>query len=191
MNRFDNNTHTYTMGAERVPSVTEVISPLIDYSMVPEDKLSFARDRGSAAHLACHLSDMGSLDEGSVDAEHVAPYLAAWRKFRADTGATVDFSEVPMFHEGLRFAGTPDRGMVVNGRRVLIDIKTTSALSPAVGVQLGGYALLAGQIGWVPHMRWAVRLRPDGSYSVSVYNDESPTFLSLLTVHNWRKRNAC
>ena len=183
--------HRYELHGHTVPSVSEIIAPLVDYSMVPEERLNFARDRGTAVHAACHLDDIDDLDESTVDAEHVLPYLIAWRKFKRDHNPAIELSEEPLYHEGLRFAGTPDKWMVINGARIGGDLKTVAQMSPVTGVQLSGYQLLVkDRKGWGARERWGIQLRKDGSYRVTKYPDETATFLSLLNLYNWRKKHA-
>lgn len=195
---FDEPSHTYTYvdddGNERVlPSVTQVISPIVDYSMVPEARLAFARDRGGAVHLACHLDDGGTLDEASVDEEHVLPYLKAWRLFREQHEAEVVVSERPMHYKAM-WAGTPDRYLRVKRGRArrfaVVDIKTVVAMTPAIGVQLTGYDLLIKEaLTTCPDELLGVQLLRDGTYRVHAYEREIPTFLSLVSLHNWRVRH--
>lgn len=188
--RFDAERHEYWVGDRRLPSVSEIIAPLVDYTMVPDVRLEFARDRGTAVHLACHLDDLGQLDEDSVDEQHVLPRLKAWRQFKIDNEFEVQLSEVPMAYLTLGFAGTPDKkGTMRVGRtrkRVLPDIKTVVEMKPVIGVQLGGYELLLRHNGIEIDERIGVQLLPDGTYRTKTYGSEVPTFMSLLTLHNWR-----
>lgn len=189
-NTFDPVAHEYRMDSEVVPSVTEIVSPLIDYSMVPADRLNFARDRGTAVHLACHLDDIGDLDEESVDMVNVWPYLLAWRRFKTEHKVKVKLSEEPLFHGALRFAGTPDKVLLLGKHRMLPDLKTVAKMTPAIGVQLSGYeALVSRNKRWQIHSRVGIQLRRDGTYNATTYPDELGTFMSLLNLYNWRKKN--
>lgn len=186
--RFDPVEHRYFVGDVEYPSVSSIIAPLVDYSMVPEARLEFARDRGTAVHLACHLDDIGELDEDSVDQEHVLPRLTAWRKFKADFKPKIVFSEMAMFrHDDVyRFAGTPDRAMEIGRLKVVGDIKNVAEMSPVTGVQLSGYELLlAGAVGFRAKDRWGIQLRGNGTYRRVIYPVETPTFASLHTLKNW------
>lgn len=188
--RFDPVRHEYWLDDERLPNVSEIIEPLVDYSMVPEDRLKFACDRGTAVHRACHLDDVGDLDESTCDPVHVMPYLAAWRKFKSDFKPEIEFSEVPMYHKRRRYAGTPDRGIRVKRIRGTVDIKTVAVMSPVTGVQLSGYEdLILDFMGWQSTFRWVVQLRPDGTYKRVIYPDERITFLSLFNIKTWELRH--
>ena len=60
---FDPIEHIYRFDGQRVPSVTQILEPLIDYSGVPNGVLQYAADRGTAVHLATEFYDDGDLDE--------------------------------------------------------------------------------------------------------------------------------
>ncbi len=198
MLRFDAERHEYWVGDRRLPSVSEVIRPLIDYSMVPEERLEFARDRGTAVHLACHLDDLAQLDESSVDEEHVLPRLMAWRKFKVDHDVEIVISEEPMYYSALGYAGTPDKYVRLlsaeRGRTrrttAVIDLKTVAQMKPVIGVQLSGYRLLLEAHACVKvDLMLGVQLRSDGTYRTHTYGSEVPTFMSLLTLLNWRTKH--
>lgn len=196
---FDRELHEYTLGGARLPSVSEIIAPLVDLSLVPEERLAFARDRGTAVHLACHLDDIGRLDEGSVDAENVAPYLRAYRAWRDECRVKVHCGERPMYSTKHKFAGTPDRlvGLDVyrgTGRPLrqsaVVDLKVVAQMRPATGVQLAGYAILADEYErFKVDARIGLQLFKDGTYRMHRYGDETPTFLSLLNLWRWRQKH--
>ena len=83
---FDPATHTYTSEGRRVPSVTQCIDRLNDYSMVPADLLERKRELGTAVHQATALYDQDDLDWGSV-ADEVYPYLEAGSSFEMTPGS--------------------------------------------------------------------------------------------------------
>lgn len=190
---FDAVAHKYYLGDRLLPSVTEVCRPLYDFSEIKPEVLQYAAERGTAVHLACELHDRGSLDRKSIDPA-IAGYVAAWISYRADVDCEWDIIEQPMHHPRLLYAGTPDRIGTVDGKRAVIDIKTTSVMSPAVGVQLAGYQMMepvdASKAQNV--LRVAVQLRKDGTYRTHQFDSrgDSMTFLSLLNIHNWRLKNA-
>jgi len=89
----------------RLYSVTEILTAegFIDKTWYDE----WSRTRGEYVHLACHLDDIGELDESTVD-ETIMPYLEAWRKFKRESGFVVEQSEKPMANLHYMYAGTPD-----------------------------------------------------------------------------------
>lgn len=193
---FDEPSHTYRLNGEVIPSVTQLLdTALYNFAMVPEDLLQAAADRGTAVHFACELDDLDELDETSLRPEWV-PYVEAWRKFRADSGIEFDLIEQRVFHPGLRYAGTIDRGGLMNRQRWLLDIKTTSVVSHAAGVQLAAYekavreSVEAYKDARKIH-RGVIQLRDNGTYRLVPFKEESDwnTFVALLNIHNWKKNH--
>lgn len=194
---FDPLKHEYWAGERRLPSVSEIIKPIVDLSMVPEARLEFARDRGTAVHKATELLDRGTLDLDSVDEVHVLPYLTAYELFQRHYQFQVERNEAPVYDAQRGYAGTPDRvGTLLqpqNGRtrrvRAVVDLKTVAEMSPVIGVQLSGYQLLLESEGIKTEARIGVQLRSDGTYRVRSFGSEVPTFLSLLTLWNWGQKH--
>lgn len=194
MFKFDEPTHTYTLDGVRLPSVSDIIAPLKDFSGIPEKTLEYARDRGKAVHRATELYDKGVTFDLGADAEVIEPYLNGWLKFRAAHPSLAwDRIEVSDYHPTLGYAGTPDRSGWIGKTRVHVDIKATAKESPATGVQLAGYELLDRDVSVdynrVKVVRWGVRLLKDGTYRKTEYKDERVTFRSLLNIYRWRQVN--
>lgn len=185
---FDEASHTYQFNGQVVPGVTSILSPLTDFSRVPPAVLEAASQFGKAVHRACELDDLGELDEAALDPA-LKPYLQAWRKFSAEHQVQWDVIEEPVYHNTMRYAGTPDRFGLVNGVRTVVDIKSTAQLYPAVGPQLAAYAnaLLEPFA-----IRMAVQLKADGTYVAKAYKDPTdwPMFASLLTLRTWCKQHS-
>lgn len=186
---FDPVAHEYRVGGVRVPGVTSVLRPLVDFSRVPRDVLEAKADLGRRVHLAAQLHDEDDLDESSVE-DDVAPYLVAYRRFLADTGARVVMNEIPVFHATYRYAGTLDRVMEIGGDRWLIDLKTAIATPITTGAQTCAYLQALGDL--TVTRRGALRLRPDGTYRLDSLNDPNDwsVFLSALTLHRYAETHA-
>lgn len=188
---FDAPTHTYTLNGRRLPSVTQVLQLVVDYSRVPADVLEAARVFGSHVHEACDLFDRGQLDWMSLDPALV-PYVEAWRQFCLDSGAIVIASEIRLFHEKLRYAGTADVVLAWNGKIVIPDRKSTAVVPPSVGAQTAAYAKAyqAMHGGREPERR-CIQLNPDATYRVHAKRDAADwsLFLSCLNVHNFREKH--
>lgn len=187
--------HTYWLGAERFPSVSEIIKPVCNYGGVPEDVLERKSEIGRATHLFAEWHDTKvEFFANSVDPA-VKPYLKAWKKFCAEMKPKWEEVERKRHHPVHRFAGTNDRIGIINGKRWLIDIKTVATISPATGLQTAAYQKLY-EYGLVDHesgidKRAAVQLKNDGTYRLVEFFDKAdwPTFLSLLTIHYWSKKH--
>lgn len=188
---FDPATHTYRLGGQVVPSVTQLLDPIRpDFSMVPAHVLEAKRALGTAVHLACELDDEGDLDDESLDPV-LAPYVAAWRKFKADTGAEVLMNEQRLAHTALRFAGTLDRLVRVRGGDVyLIDLKTSVSMAASFGVQLAGYQLLLDESAFTTKLtRKGLQLKDDGTYKLVPFNNPNDVaaFRACLSIFHWKE----
>lgn len=136
---FDAATHTYTLDGRRLPSVSQIIAPLVDYSWVRDEVLQAAADFGRHVHEACALHARDDLDWSSLDPALV-PYVDGWRKFLDESGAVVIASEQPIAHPTLGYAGTPDLVLEWREHIVIPDLKATAAVPPTVGIQTVAYA---------------------------------------------------
>lgn len=187
---FDELSHTYKWHGAIVPSVTTIIAPLIDYSMVSPATLERGRLLGSAVHRMTELHDQDDLDEGSLD-DLMQKYLEGWKKFRADTGFVPDTIEHRMYHPTHRYCGTSDRTGVIKGKKAVIDIKKMLTLGKVIGIQLAAYQAMHNLEGAGVTHRYALGLRPDGTYRLEPFinPNDFAVFIALLTVKNWRVAN--
>lgn len=190
---FDEAAHVYRLGGVVVPSVTQLLEPIKpDFAGIPPSVLEAKRELGTAVHLACELDDDDDLDEDSVP-EAVAPYLAAWRAFKSDTGAEVLMNEQKLAHRSLRYAGTLDRLVRVrSGDVYLVDLKTAISMSASFGPQLCGYQLLLDEsIYDLKLARKGLQLRKDGTYRLVPYNNpnDMAAFRACLSLYHWKEAN--
>lgn len=186
---FDEAAHVYRVGGVRWPSVTEILQPLQIMDGIPRHVLDAAAAFGRNVHRACHLHNVGALDESTLDAALV-PYLNGWKQFCSDMEVRVIASEQQVTHQRLRYAGTLDVRAVVRRKYVdLIDIKATAVIPRTVGPQTAAYAaaLDEARIG-----RRVVQLKSDGTYRTRVLNDRADwnVFLSAFNIFTWRNANA-
>jgi len=102
---FEPDGHVYTYQGQHWPSITQILSAegFIDTTFFDE----WSRDKGSMVHLAVKYDLAGELDEESLD-EEIRPYLAAFRRFMAESGFKVSQSETPGVNTVHRYSGTPD-----------------------------------------------------------------------------------
>ncbi|MCW5141090.1 PD-(D/E)XK nuclease family protein [Burkholderia cenocepacia] len=187
---FDPVEHVYRVGTQRVPSVTQTLAPLVDYSKVPPAALERARQLGQAVHRMTELYDLDDLDTDDL-APELMPYLSAWMKFRAETGFVPDAIELQLYHPALRYAGTLDRTGLIRGRRAVVDIKKMLTLGPVIGVQLAAYQELLAKNDTPVDDRYGLGLRADGSYRLVPFADRNdwPVFLALLTLRNFKEKH--
>lgn len=191
---FDAERHAYRVDGKPVPSVTQCLDWLVDWSKVPADVLFYKSAIGTAVHEAVHLDCRGVLDDAALDPV-LRPYLAQWRKFLAESGYTVLRSEMRVSHP-LGFAGTLDLilGRVERRnilRRYVTDIKTAAAIPPTAGPQTAAYQAAYTETFYQrTDGRRVLRLWPDG-YRLDVLNDlaDWSIFMSALNLTKWRTRN--
>lgn len=190
MLEFIESDHSYWVDGVSVPGVTDLLRPITDYSKVPPDLLARGQQMGTAVHRLTELYDRDDLDMDSLDPIFL-PYLDAWKKFRSETGFVPDTIEHQMHHPTLRYAGTSDRTGIVKGEYAVIDIKKMMVLGPQIGVQLAAYAELHKSEGRKVKRRYALGLRPDGTYRLVEYTEKSDwtVFVSLLNLRSWREKH--
>ncbi len=186
---FDPVKHEYRDGDRVIPSVTQILAPLSDFSFVDADVLSAAQEFGTAVHRACELYDLQQLDIDALDPE-LRPYLDGWIKFCHDHSCQWVAIEKRVYCETMGYAGTLDRVGFVGLDSAVVDIKSGSAMFPSVGPQLAAYAHAYSAIAR-SMKRYAVRLFP-GSYELKQYT--SPTdlsvFMSLITLRSFCERHS-
>ncbi len=195
---FDEAKHEYRWSGAVVPSVTKIIAPLSDFSAIPSGVLEKARQEGKAIHSLVEWFEDGVLDEAGLP-EWLQPHLAAWKKFKAESGWETDASEKRLYHKTYGYAGTLDLCGVapklkgIKGRG-LVDLKRSLYDDPATGVQLAGYAE-AENTSMPPAMRIAwragLKLNNDGTYRLQVFKSKAdwPTFLACLTMWRWMQEH--
>jgi hypothetical protein len=184
---FDEATHTYTVGGRVVPSVTQILASVDrDLWRVPPGVLEAAAALGTAVHKATELDDLADLDEESL-APQIAPYLAAWRRFRAETGFAPVAIEERLHNAMYGYCGTLDRVGHLDGQRALLDIKSGMQW-PSHGPQTAAYQdAYERQSGKKIDLRLVVYLRDDGTYRMVAQRDKSDwsVFLAALTIHKF------
>jgi len=168
------------------PRVTEILQSagLVNFGMVNANILERASDFGIEGHRVCELDDYHKLDITTVDPA-ILPYLVSWQKWLVDYAFEITAIEPEVKNDKYRFQGHPDRVGLWQGRRTVVDIKFTTAISKVTAIQLAGYDLLLGG----GYRRLVVQLLADG-YKVVEYKDKSDksVFLACLTINNFQER---
>lgn len=188
MLEFIEDGHQYILNGSPVPSVTQCTSLLADYSAIPAGVLAAAAEFGTHVHLATELWDQGELVEEELD-HALIPYLDAWKSFVLESGFVYSHIESRIFSKHLRYAGTLDRVGFMNGKTVIIDIKTPSVVHPSTGPQTAAYQFAHEEMtGEKIKGRYAVQLKGDGKYKLIPYTDKNDfnVFLCCLNIIKWR-----
>lgn len=173
----------YRIGGRRVPSVTEILryGGWVDFSGVDPGVLARAAERGHFVHEASELLDEDDLDWDTVPREW-AGYVRAYAEFRAHSDLEILASEEVITNEAYRYCGQLDRRGRMRGRPCILDIKTSYQPSDTWGIQIAGYAAAFD----LPHDRYALWLRRDGTYRLIPYcqPDDTRLFLASALVVN-------
>lgn len=195
MLHFDELAHRYYWMGQPVPNVTGVLerAGLYNFGTATREQLEDARELGRAIHKVTELHDRGTLDDASVHPVLV-PYLAAWRRFVAETEFEIELIEQRVYNTIYRYAGTLDRAGHMRlpawrgqaKSRALLDIKR-GVPQRATGPQTAAYQYCDGST-WRGCQRFAVYLQDDGTYKVEHHNDPNDwsVFLAALSIYNWR-----
>lgn len=127
---FFDQSHTYEVDGEPVPSVSEVTRFMSReiYGDITQFQLDNAAERGTAVHKALEVLDKYSEVEASED---IVPYIKAYLAFRKDHPTEWKKIEYAVCHPDKLYAGTLDRYGTVDGIPTLLDFKTTSSIDPA------------------------------------------------------------
>lgn len=185
---FDEALHRYTVKGRTVPSVTQILDPLIDFSMVDREVLERARRLGTAVHRLIELEVAGTLDESSVSGILVG-FLEQWRDFVKVTGFRTLHNELRLYSARYGYAGTMDlHGMLDD--ETLIDTKS-GATPKTAGLQTAAYHQLGVENGYFPPTtrRRVLDLKEDSWKLSKPYTgtNDLRVFLSQLNVHNWKR----
>ena len=196
---FDEATHRYFWNGTEVPSVTTVLRPLTDFSMIPADKLEIARQRGVAVHKMVELDAKGDLDEDALP-EWLRPVLIKWRLFLAESGFKLFESEHRVFSRRYNYAGTFDLFGELRGHYALIDVKRSFFAGPVIGMQTAAYSQAfaesegddpSSEVVRASVRRYALRLNEIGPYRLEPYTNKYD-FQNFLTALNFfRLKEKC
>lgn len=198
---FDPDAHVYRWEGRVVPNVTRIIASLTDYSGIPPAVLERARLEGQHVHHMADLHFKGDLDAETLP-EWMKGHHVALLRFEAECGFECWESESRVYHRALGYAGTLDQAgrlklLKTSKRPAVIDVKRSFYAGPAIGLQTVAYAE-----GWNSefkkdqlHERYALQLKPDGSYRLLRYDDQPKhkedrtAFLACLQQLRWKEKH--
>jgi hypothetical protein len=166
-----------------VPSVTGVLGVIAKPWLIPwanrlglqgidsEAHVSQAARIGTLAHAFVETRFTGEvLKRADLEAEHteeeIAGALRAFRAYQAwaaDTTITPILSETALVSEAHRYGGTFDLYAEVDGRRELLDFKTSERVYDSHLIQLAAYRALLEEHGHPVEAVRVVRMSREGS----------------------------
>ena len=189
---FKEESHEYFLGDERLPSVSEIISPLIDFSMIKPEVLENKRQFGTNVHKMIELYLEDDLDEMGLT-EDLKGCLYAFKEWESGSEGILPAKiEVKQFHPKLKYAGTPD----IDRATAIVDIKSRDFSPVSDPLQLAAYK----RFGDPQREGYILSLFPDGTCKFKrVPEGKSwPMFRQLLNyyretekinkqIDNWKK----
>lgn len=180
---YDDATHSYTVNGKRVPSVTEITGILTagKYSGGNDAVLVQAQRRGTEVHELCEAIDCGIDPEELEIAPELVGYVNAYLSFLRDWSPEWDFLEKIVCCD--EFAGRADRIGKIDGKTVILDIKTTSNMDRisklALYFQLHGYWQAMAKYGTpFPCRMLGLQLKKDGKYTLHWSDDIERKYLA-------------
>lgn len=176
---FDKEKHKYFYRKKELTSVTTILKSVgvIDDRFYTEE----SKNRGTQIHLLSEKIDKGEIPE--IEDEYI-PYVDAYFQFLSDTKFKVTEVEKRVFNLPYFYAGTLDkRGKIYGDNLSIIDIKSGIA-APWAALQLAAYEACYKE----PHLRFVLRLKPNGKYELIQHEDKSDklVFLSMASAVNWK-----
>lgn len=158
---FDETLHRYVLDGQVLPSVTQVLKPLYDFSFVNPDLLRRAAEYGTALHKTVELYLKNDLDEDSLDDALKGP-LDAFKEWQRATNEVDPIIETFCYHPRLKYAGTPDLAYPHS----IIDIKSRPVNMLTDPIQLAAY----DHFGKGNRARFVLELKQDGTYNFTRVN---------------------
>lgn len=158
---FDEQRHVYTLDGVALPSVTQVLAPLHDFSMVPRGVLERARLFGTAVHRTVELFLAGNLEAEGLDPA-LQGCLDGFCRFLDDHAEFAQSSPIVErigYHPRLLYAGTPDLEYAF----AVIDIKSRPVNMLADPLQLSAYDNFKKG----DRDRYVLELKQDGTYQLT------------------------
>lgn len=113
-------------------------------------------------------------------------YIAGILKFLKDMKPKILMSDTIVFSDTHGFAGSLDAVIELNGRKVLIDLKTGNTY-PEHRLQLSAYKQALHEMGYEVDDTAILLLKGDGMYQYILTNEPIQSFLNVKTVWHWWK----
>ena len=184
---FYNDSHKYTVDGEEVPSVSELTRFLTRelYNDAPQYFLDQAAKRGTNVHKATEAIDkFGTVEIEDEYAGFVKAYVSFLKEHEV-SWSNIEWSVCSKENE-MPYAGTIDRVGALDGKTVILDIKTTANISGlhklCYTAQLNLYKLAVEKEKPVEEL-WVLQLKKDGTYKLIQLEENKELAQACLTMH--------
>jgi len=154
------------------------------------DRVRNAGAFGRAVHSLTELDDQGILDEDSLDPA-LKLILAAWKKFKVDCNPIMCCAEHSIASK-LGYAGTLDRIATMDGKPVLLEIKSRPYKAGRDGLQTIAYQKAYEEMTKTKiSKRYVIELTLGGDYKLTETKDRQDwdMFRCALAIFNWREKH--
>ena len=185
---FNEDSHEYQINGEVIPSVSEIIRFISRevYGDVVQSVLDNAADRGTRVHKATQMLDV--VHDVECD-EDIVPYVQAYVQFLRDHKPKWELIERSMYNPQLMYGLTIDRYGELDGKKTLVDIKTSSSVQKVLhGAQLNLYRMGLVANGFEVERAVILRLTKDGEYKIIEDEQDDEIALACVTLHNALKK---
>ena len=185
---FFDKGHVYMLEGERIPCVSDLCRFLSRevYKDAPLWQLEAAADRGTKVHAATETLD--ATGQAQIQEDYL-PYLKAYASFLREHEVSWELTEHSMWHPEHRYAGTLDRCGMVDGKRTLVDFKTTYTVhKPLCSASLNLYRMMLEAYGMPVEQLMILHLKKDGSYRLVKFEFDDAVPMALITLHNAAKK---
>jgi hypothetical protein len=167
--RFDPIEHAYLdlETGEVFPHITGMLEDfgLIDDTWYTEE----SSHRGTQVHTLTASYDLGAIENpNQVDSAYKA-YLLAHVRAMQILRPTILAVEEPAVHPYFRFGGRPDRRVIVNRAKGILEVKTTAKAEQSHAIQTALQAILVADTFDLPPeslVRFCLYLRKDGKFKL-------------------------
>lgn len=185
---FNEDNHEYQVNGEVIPSVSEIIRFISRevYGDVVQSVLDTAADRGTRVHKATQMLDVVHDVECDDD---IVPYVQAYVQFLREHKPTWDAIEKSFYNPEKLYAGTVDRVGTFDGKKTLVDIKTSSSLQKILyGAQLNLYRMGLAANGIEVERLVILHLTKDKGYKIVEIPVDDEVANACLILHNALKK---
>lgn len=185
---FLEDPHVYLLEGETLPCVSDLCRFLHKeiYKEAPAWQMEVAALRGTAVHEATETLDKRGTAE--IEAEY-ASYLTAYTGFLNAHEVAWEMVEASMYHPELMYAGTIDRYGLIDGKKTLVDLKTTYTVHrPLCKASLNLYRMMLEAKGYEVEKLAILHLKKDGTYKLVNIDVDDALPMALITLHNTLKK---